>query len=83
MSLRPKVDAAVLATCDGYVMIVSLNKDRGLTEKEYRKAEKWLRRADFIREGYFDPFPEYERYSNLKINRRNLQIIDGNLLGVV
>ena len=83
IDLRPKYPAIVLITLNGKFRAFSTSPKKGLSEKLYKKINKWLGRVNFIREGYYDPFPEYEEYSNLKLNPLTTIQYNDNIFGEI
>lgn len=73
--LKKKYNAVLFVSLEGKIVVCLLN-EREITPRKYRSIYRYLRKTNFIREGCYDPFPEIEAYSNLKLNEDNMILID-------
>lgn len=76
VTLRPKFNAILLITLKGVFRPFPINSKKSLPVRVYKRIYKTLRKTQFIREGCMDPFPEFESYSNLKLDPHRTLIID-------
>ena len=59
-------DLAVAISIDKSITPFSLNPKKPLTIKKAKKVFKYLLDTDFIKDATYDPFPEMEKYNNMK-----------------
>ena len=59
-------DLAVAVSIDKSITPFSLNPKKPLTVKKAKKVFKYLLDTDFIKDATYDPFPEMEKYNNMK-----------------
>ena len=59
-------DIAVAVSIDKSITPFSLNPRKPLTIKKAKKIFKYLLDTDFIKDATYDPFPEMEKYNNMK-----------------
>lgn len=82
-NLKPKFDVIILITLKGNFRLFSINPKKVLNKKLYKKVYKYLRKKGFTREGYNDPFPDFEPYANLKLNPFNVMVIKDKIFGKI
>lgn len=79
VDLRPKFSALLLITLSGKFRPFPIEGGKNLPVRVYKKVYKHLQKIGFIEEGYYHPFPEFEEYSNMKLNPTNTIVIDDSI----
>lgn len=75
LTLPKRYKALLLISVSGRFKPFSVS-DKPLTEKTLYKIYRYLLRVRFIRSGVDDPFPEFETYSNIRINFLHARVFD-------
>ena len=58
-------DTAIAVSLDNKIVPFSLNSKKPLTKRKIKKLFKLLASTKFIRNAIYDPFPDFEKYSNI------------------
>ena len=79
--LPKKFQTLMLVSLNGQFRLVSVKKNsKLLSRRKTTKILKWLLKNNFIRYAGYDPFPEFELYSNMQImNPHRCVVLDYNI----
>ena len=78
LTLPKRYNALLLISVSGRFKPFSTS-EKSLTAKMLYKIYKYLLRINFIRNGVNDPFPEFETYSNIRVNFSHARVFDENI----
>lgn len=81
VNLNPRFDALLLITLKGIFRPFPTSPKKPLSIRLYKKIYKKLRKTGFIREGCMDPFPDFEPYSNMRLNPYRTLLINDYIFG--
>ena len=78
LTLPKRYNALLLISVSGRFKPFSTS-EKSLTAKMLYKIYKYLLSINFIRNGVNDPFPEFETYSNIRVNFLHARVFDENI----
>ena len=79
VDLRPRFSALLLITLNGKFRPFQIEGGKNLPVRVYKKIYKHLERIGFIEEGYYHPFPEFEEYSNMKLDPAHTIVVNDSI----
>ena len=79
VSLPTRFHSVLLVWLSGEFEIFSTKNSKGISYNTRHKIYKYLLKYRFIRNGNYDPFPEFEKYSNIECNLSNVEVVNSNI----
>ena len=83
MMLPSRFKAIVLVSLRGDFKVYSTDIHRPMTPRKELKIYRYLEKLYFIREGKYDPFPEFEHFVNFKLRLEDVNFIDGPIFQTI
>ena len=83
VGLPSRFKAIVLVSLRGEFNVYSTDIRHPMTPRRELKIYRYLEKLYFIREGKYDPFPEFEHFVNFKLRLEDVNFIDGPIFQTI